>query len=79
MAVCTYMGLLRWLSGKEFICQCRRHGFDPWVTRKWQFTPLFLLGKSHGQRSPTCYSPWSCKRVSNDLITKQQQHMPIHG
>ena len=22
--------LLRWLSGKESACQCRRHGFDPW-------------------------------------------------
>ena len=21
-------GLLRWLSGKESVCQCRRHGFD---------------------------------------------------
>ena len=35
---------------------CRRHGFDPWVRkvpwrRKWQPTPLFLLGKSNGQRS----------------------------
>ena len=20
-----------WLSGKESTCQCRRHGFDPWV------------------------------------------------
>ena len=20
-----------WLSGKESACQCRRHGFDPWV------------------------------------------------
>ena len=39
------------------ICQqCRRHGFDPWVgknpwRRKWQPTPVFLPGKSHGQRS----------------------------
>ena len=29
-----------WLSGKEFACQCRRCGFDPWVRkipwrRKW--------------------------------------------
>ena len=24
-------GLPWWLSGKEFACQCRRHGFDPWV------------------------------------------------
>ena len=23
--------LPRWLSGKESACQCRRHGFDPWV------------------------------------------------
>ena len=31
-------------------------GFDPWVRkipwrRKWQLTPVFLPGKSHGQRS----------------------------
>ena len=24
------LGLPSWLSGKEFTCQCRRHGFDPW-------------------------------------------------
>ena len=24
------MGLPWWLSGKESICQCRRHGFNPW-------------------------------------------------
>ena len=30
LAVVIYMmGLLRWLSGKESACQCRRHGFDP--------------------------------------------------
>ena len=22
-----------WLSGKEFACQCRRHGFDPWSSK----------------------------------------------
>ena len=26
-------GLLRWLSGKESTCQCRRHGFHPWVRK----------------------------------------------
>ena len=45
-----------WLSGKESAYQCRRHGFYPWVgmipwRRKWQPTPVFLLGKSHGQRA----------------------------
>ena len=31
-------------------------GKDPW-RRKWQPTPVFLLGKSHGQRSLTRCSP----------------------
>ena len=26
-------GLLRWLSGKEPICQCRKSGFHPWVEK----------------------------------------------
>ena len=29
--------------------------------RKWQPTPLFLLGKSHGLRRLVGYSPWGCK------------------
>ena len=29
--------------------------------RKWQLTPVFLPGKSHGRRSLTGYSPWGCK------------------
>jgi len=29
---------------------------DPW-RRKWQPTPVFLPGKSHGQRSLVGYSP----------------------
>ena len=45
---------------------CRTPGFDPWVgkipwRRAWQPTPLFLLGKSHGQRSLAGYDPWGCK------------------
>ena len=56
----------------------RRHGFNPWVrkipwTRKWQPIPVFLFGKSHGQRSLAGYSPWGHKRVEHDLVTKQQQ------
>ena len=62
---------LRWHRGKEPTCQCRRHWrpwLDPWVRkilwrRKWQPTPVFLPGKSHGQRSLVGYSPWGCKRV----------------
>ena len=41
--------------------------------RKWQPTPVFLLGKSHGQRSLAGNSLWGCKRVNHDLTTKQQR------
>ena len=72
-----------WLNGKESTCQCRRyrrHRFDPWVGeipwwRKWQPTPVFVPGKSHGQRSLVGYIPWDRKRVGHDLTTKQQQHL----
>ena len=45
----------------------RRHGFDPWLEktpwrRKWQPTPVFLPGKSHGQRRLVGYSPWGHER-----------------
>ena len=33
---------------------------DPW-RRKWQPTPVFLNGKSHGWRSLAGYSPWGHK------------------
>ena len=53
-------------SGKESACQCRRYGFDPWVRkipwrREWQPTPIFLPGRSHGQRNLEGYSPWGHK------------------
>ena len=61
-----YVGLPWWVSGKESACQCRRHRYHPWVgkilwRRKWHPTPVFLTGKSHGQRSLAGYSPWSHK------------------
>ena len=61
-----YHRLPRWLSGKEYFCQCRRHRFDPWFgkmprRRKWQPTPVVLPGKSHGQGSLVGYSPWGHK------------------
>ena len=56
------------VSGKEPTCQCRRCkrlGFYPWVTLGWEDfleeemapTPVFLPGKSHGQKSLMGYSP----------------------
>ena len=58
-------------SGKESVCQCRRCRrceFDPWVRkipwrRKWQPTPVFLPGESHGQRSLVGYGLWGGKEL----------------
>ena len=41
-------------------------GFHPWGgkipwRRKWQPTPVFLPGASHGQGSLVAYRPWSHK------------------
>ena len=54
---------------KESTCKCgrrRSHRFDPWVgkipwRRKWQPTPIFLPGKSHGQWSLAGCSPGGLK------------------
>jgi len=34
----------------------------PW-SRKWQPTPVFLPGKSYGQRILVVYSLWDCKEL----------------
>ena len=43
--------------------RCRRRGFNPWVgkipwRKKWQPSPVFFLGESHGQRSWEGHNPW---------------------
>ena len=53
---------------------------DPWVRkipwrRKWQPTPVFLPGKSHGRRSLVGYSPWGGK----ELDTTEQLHSHFHA
>ena len=49
-------------------------GSIPGSGKKWQPTPVFLAGKSHGQRSLAGYCPRGCKRVGHCLLTKQQQN-----
>ena len=76
-------GLPCCLSGKEFACQSRRHKrwrLDPWVEKipwrkKRHPTPVFLPGKSHGQRSLVGYSPVGCKKL--DMTEREHTHRAI--
>ena len=62
-------GLPRWLSGKE--SACNEGSIPGWGRRKWQPTPVFLPGKSHGQRSQMGYS---CKESD----TTEWPHFHCH-
>ena len=48
---------------------------DPW-RRKWQPTPVFLPGKSHGQRSLAGYSPWHHKEL--DMTKRLSNNNSLH-
>ena len=69
--------------GKEYICNAvdhlpsKRRGFDLWVgkiccRRKWQSTPAFLPGESHGQRSLAGY------RAESWDMTEVTWHSHVH-
>ena len=65
-----------WLSSRETACNAREDSI-PGSGRspgegKWQPTPVFLPGKSHGQRNLVGYSPWGCKREGHSLGTKNK-------
>ena len=73
-------GLPWWLT-KASACQYSRHRLDPWVRKipwrtKWQPTPVFLPGESHGQRSLAGYIPWGCIELDT---TDQLNHPQCYG
>ena len=45
----------------------------PW-RRAWQPTPVFLAGKSHGQRSLVGYSPCGCKELDTTERPSTARH-----
>ena len=66
----------------ESVCQCRRHRFSPWVwkiswRRKWQLTPVFLLGESPWTEEPGRLQTKGLQKAGYDLATKQQQYYLI--
>jgi len=57
---------LKRLSGmRETWVRSLGSGKIPW-RRKWQPTPVLLLGESHGGRSPVGYSPSGPKEFGHD-------------
>ena len=76
------VGLPWWLSSKESSWQCRRCRFNLWVgripwSRKWQPTPVFLPGKSLGQRSLVGYiQSMELQRSWTRLIDKTAKPPP---
>ena len=70
-----------------FSCIAGRCALDPWIgkmswRKKWQPTPLFLPGKSYGQRSLAGYSPWSHEKSWTRLsswttVTAARLNVPV--
>ena len=65
------MGSLR--VGHDWASSLSLFTFMHW-RRKWQPTPVFLPGKSHGWRSLVGYSPWGHK----ELDTTEHLHFHFH-
>ena len=74
------MGFLCSSVGKESACNARNPGLIPGSGRfpwrkKWQPTPLFLLGEPHGQRSLVGYIVHGVARARHNLGTKPPPHL----
>ena len=56
--------MLVWSLGRE----------DP-LEKEISTQSSILAGKSHGKRSLVCYSPWGCKKVGHNLVSKTTKIM----
>ena len=63
--ICSLVGYLAAQMVKT-LAEYKKPRFDPWIRKipqrsEWQPIPVFLPGKSHGQRRLAGYSPWGHK------------------
>ena len=63
--------LPKWLNDKESTWQCIQSlGWEDPLEEEMATHSVFLLGKSHGQRSLVGYSPWGHERVRHEGATE---------
>ena len=83
----SFYGIPKWLSGKEYVCQCRRqkkHGFNPWIGNvPWRRvcppTAVFLPGKFCAQKSLVGYSHGATKtRTWLSACVRAHTHTHTH-
>ena len=71
MVAMVHKGFLGGATGKEPVCQCRRHKrcrFTPWgqedpLEEGIVYIPVFLPGESYGLRNLVGYSPQGCEEL----------------
>ena len=68
------MGSLR--VGHDWATSLSLFTFMHW-RRKWQPTPVFLPGESHGWRSLVGYSPWGRTELDTTEATWQQEEVEL--
>ena len=71
--------MTQWLKKEKYTCNAGDTGSIPgsgrlpWI-KKLQPIPVFLAGKSHGQRNLVVYSPWGCEGRTYQLNHHHRRH-----
>ena len=72
---------LDWLSGKEFVCQCRRyrrcrfhHWFEKFLEKGMATHSSILAWKVPWAEEPSSYSSWGCKESDTTEYTRIQPY-----
>ena len=70
----------RWVGGKESACQCRRHGFNPWVKKIFLEKEMaayssILAWESLWTKEPSGLQSMRSQKSQTCLAIKQQQQI----
>ena len=66
-------------NARDPACNVRDPDWISGLRREWLPTPVFLPGKSHGQRNLVGYSPWGCKEShTTEQLTHTHTYTHTH-